>query len=202
MALEAVWAQIRRRHPDVPHVVVTFGAGSIGARPGVLRLGHFAAARWRPASGDASALGELFVGGEGLAEGPVDVLATLLHEAAHGLATTRKIKDTSRAGAYHNERYRKLALEVGLEVERDPQIGWSITLIPEATVDRYAAEVEQLRAAIAHIRDREPARSSTPRSAPTYVCACPRRLRMAPSVFAQAPVVCGACDEPFTELEA
>ena len=38
IALEAVWAEIRRRHPDVPAVIVTVGAGSIGARPGASRV--------------------------------------------------------------------------------------------------------------------------------------------------------------------
>jgi hypothetical protein len=33
-ALDRVWAEIRRRHPDVPAVVITVGAGSIGAPPG------------------------------------------------------------------------------------------------------------------------------------------------------------------------
>lgn len=84
--LEGVWEEIRRRHPDVPAVVVTVGAGSIGAPRGGLKLGHYAAARWRPAVAgeDVPAIAELFTGGEGLARGAVDVLGTLLHEAAHG----------------------------------------------------------------------------------------------------------------------
>ena len=41
-------------------------------------------------------LPEVFVGDEGLARGPADVLGTLLHEAAHALADVRGIKDTSR----------------------------------------------------------------------------------------------------------
>ncbi len=60
--------------------------------PGTLRLGHYAAARWRPATGEAPALAELFIGGEGLALGAVDVLGTLLHEAAHGVVFTRAIQ--------------------------------------------------------------------------------------------------------------
>src|SRR3954454_25158467 len=100
IALEVVWAEIRRRHPDVPPVIVTVGAGSIGAPRGTLRLGHYAHARWRPTTtaGEApAAVAELFIGGEGLAHGAVNVLGTLLHEAAHGVAVTRGVKDTSRA---------------------------------------------------------------------------------------------------------
>jgi hypothetical protein len=38
---------------------------------------------------DRQRLAEVFVGGEGLARRPADVLATLLHEAAHALAQVR-----------------------------------------------------------------------------------------------------------------
>jgi hypothetical protein len=90
-ALEAAWSAIRGRHPELPAVVVVLGAESIGTA-GRLRLGHFAAMRWQPdptgQAGDAAAvrLPEVFIGGEGLARGPVGVLGTLLHEAAHALA--------------------------------------------------------------------------------------------------------------------
>jgi hypothetical protein len=35
-----------------------------------------------------------------------------VHEAAHGLANTRGVKDTSRQGRYHNKRFRALAEEL------------------------------------------------------------------------------------------
>jgi hypothetical protein len=62
----------------------------------------------------------VLVSGEGLQRGPVDVLGTLLHEAAHGLAYARKVSDTSRQGRYHNRRYATLAGELGLEVGPPP----------------------------------------------------------------------------------
>lgn len=74
-ALEQAWADIRARHGEVPAAVVVLGAGSTGAPAGQLRLGHFAAMRWHHQ--DAQ-LPEVFVGGEGLAYGPADVLGTLL----------------------------------------------------------------------------------------------------------------------------
>jgi hypothetical protein len=70
-------------------------------------------------------LPEVFVGGEGLARGPADVLGTLLHEAAHALAHVRGIKDTSRQGRWHNARFKALAEEIGIQVTRDASIGWS-----------------------------------------------------------------------------
>ena len=76
-ALEQVWAGIQRHHREVPLVVVTLGAGSVGVPRGVLKLGHFAADRWTPGGSDSAAVAELFVGGEGLAQLAESVLATL-----------------------------------------------------------------------------------------------------------------------------
>jgi hypothetical protein len=111
-ALDACWAEIRVRHPEVPAAVLITGAGTPGPRGG-MRLGHFAASRWRT-NGEA-ALGEVLVGGEGLARGARDVLATLLHEAADALADQRRIQHTSRQGRYHNQRFKRLAGKLGLD---------------------------------------------------------------------------------------
>jgi hypothetical protein len=96
-ALEQVWAAIRRRHPEVPEVVVVVAAGGEGRR---LRWGHFASGRWQLPAGRRP---EVLVGGEGLRRPAREVLGTLLHEAAHGLADRRGIQDTSRGGRYHCE---------------------------------------------------------------------------------------------------
>ena len=85
------------------------------------------------AAASRPALAEVFVGGEGLALGAVDVLGTLLHEATHALAHVRGVQDTSRQGRYHNRRFRDLAEEIGLDVREVPVIGWSDTHVPEAT---------------------------------------------------------------------
>jgi hypothetical protein len=243
-ALEDAWDAIRARHPELPAAVLIVGSGSQGRARG-LRLGHFAARRWWPAStsedaparaareavhdrldaGDlqgalaasalrvltaaaqlseqvAASLGEVFIAGEGLARDPEDVLATLLHEAAHAIAHERGLTDTSRQGRYHNRRFRQVALELGLHVERHPQLGWTLTTVPEPTVALYAAEIAALdRALTAHrsgelspTEERAPKRNGT-----AAVCDCGRRIRAAPAVLALGPVICGVCRKPFRE---
>ena len=123
-ALEHTWQTIRTRHPDVPDAVLVVASGAEGKR---LNLGHFAPHRWQVNGADRH---EVLVGGEGLQRGPVDVLGTLLHEAAHGLAQAAGIQDTSRQGRYHNRRYATLARELGLEVTSLQPIGWSATTVP------------------------------------------------------------------------
>ena len=133
-SLEQAWTAIRTHHPDVPQVVVILGAGS-EARRGLFKWGHFAAARWQVADSNRP---EVLVSGEGLKRGGRAVLATLLHEAAHGLANTRGVKDTSRQGRWHNRRFAALAGELGLQVEVDPKTGWSQTSLTDQLADRYA----------------------------------------------------------------
>lgn len=148
-ALEYVWSAIQDRHPDVPAVVVTLGAGSIGVPRGTLKLGHFAADRWTAGGADGgSPVAELFVGGEGLSQGAENVLATLLHEATHGLAHARQVQDTSRQGRYHNARFKALGEELGLTITQAPGIGWSGTALAPGTATEYAAELTGLAAAI------------------------------------------------------
>jgi hypothetical protein len=192
-ALERTWQTIRRRHPDVPDAVVVVASGSEGKR---LNLGHFAPHRWQVNGTDRH---EVLVGGEGLHRGPLEVLGTLLHEAAHGLAQTREVQDTSRQGRYHNRRYAHLAGELGLEVTTVKPIGWSATTVPEPTAAAYAGQLEELQAALVLWRRQEHRIGSSTRARNLLACTCPcgRRLRVAKATLAEAPILCGACEEPF-----
>ena len=196
--LERAWAQIRRRHPQVPEVVMAVASGSIGRR-GELKLGHFAERRWTV---DAAERPELFVGGEGLAAGAVEVLGTLLHEAAHGLAATRAIQDTSRQGRYHNRRYATLAGELGLTVQRAGSRGWTATAVPAETTTVYAAVIDDLaRALVLWRRAEHPSGGRRANNLLAAVCGCGRRIRAARSTLAEAPVLCGRCGGPFQPPE-
>lgn len=201
-ALTAAWRAIQDRHPEVPDVVLTLGSGTLGQR-GTLRLGHFAQARWYRTTTDTEPdkpLPELFIGGEGLRRGAEGVLATLLHEAAHGLAATRGIQDTSREGRYHNRRYKTLAEELGLHVDEDGTRGWSATQLTPATQADYATVLDQLADAITTYRRAENPSTPTPKSRNNIVavCQCPRRVRVARAVLSEAPIICGACGGAFT----
>ena len=90
----------------------------------------------------------MLVSGEGLQRGPVDVLGTLLHEAAHGLAYARKVSDTIRKGRYHNRRYATRARELGQAVAHRDPLGWSATRAPEPNAARYAEVLAELAEAL------------------------------------------------------
>lgn len=220
-ALEAAWAAIRVRHPEVPAVVMVLGAGSIG-NSGGLRLGHFAAMRWAnpdqtatPAdqTNDDSAEGEpgndqpagpvrlpeVFVGGEGLVRGAADVLGTLLHEAANALGHVRGIKDTSRQGWWHNAKFKALAEELGIEVTKDPRIGWSPTTIPASTRETYAEVISELGRVLRLHRSVEISGGTEKKpTPPPCVCDCGRKIRVSPTVLSAGPITCGVCGTDFT----
>jgi hypothetical protein len=192
-ALERTWQTIRSRHLDVPEAVLVVASGSEGKR---LNLGHFAPHRWQVAGSDRH---EVLIGGEGLQRGPIDVLGTLLHEAAHGLAQARGVQDTSRQGRYHNRRYATLAVELGLEVASVQPIGWSATTVPDTTAAAYAGPLEDLAAALVLWRRQEHHLGTGPRSRNLLAatCGCGRRIRVAKTTLAEAPILCGLCAQPF-----
>jgi hypothetical protein len=136
----------------------------------------------------------------------------LLHEAVHGIAAARGVRDTSRAGRYHNRRFLAIAEELGLDHpdEPHPSSGFSLVTLTPAAKKRYRAAGERLRKAL-RAHDAATAADS-PRSfrGPAArhgssgggvrvkaVCDCGRNVRVVPSVLAQAPIVCGGCGKPF-----
>jgi hypothetical protein len=196
-SLERTWSTIRRRHPDVPDAVLVVASGSEGKR---VNWGHFAPHRWQVNGSDRH---EVLVGGEGLQRGPTEVLGTLLHEAAHGLAQARGVQDTSRGGRYHNRRYAQLARELGLEVASVKPIGWSATTVPEPTTTAYAGELQELRAALVLWRRHEHRIGAGTRSRNLLAatCGCGRRIRASKATLAEAPILCGLCTQPFEAEE-
>src|SRR5215216_3673491 len=196
-ALEHAWQRIRTRHPELPQAVLVVASGAEGKR---LNLGHFAPHRWLVNGADRH---EVLVGGEGLQRGPLEVLGTLLHEAAHGLAQARGVQDTSRQGRYHNRRYATLAHELGLEVASVQPIGWSATTVPEQTAAAYASQLEDLAAALILWRRHDHRSNPGPRSRNLLAasCGCGRRIRVAKTTLVEAPILCGACAQPFAPAD-
>jgi curved DNA-binding protein CbpA len=192
--LEDSWLEIRRRHPEIPAVVIIIASGSDGKQT---RLGHHAPGRWNVAGQQRA---EIMISGEGLRRTAREVLGTLLHEAAHALADARGIQDTSRQGRYHNTRYAQLARELGLDVAQDPKIGWSITTVPVHTATIYADQVRALHEAMTLWRQTERPNSGTQRRSTNLIaasCDCDRSIRVAASTLAAAPITCEACHGHF-----
>ena len=204
--LEDNWHVIRARHPQIPPVVIIIASGTSGRDA---KWGHFAPQRWNV---DATGtLAEILISGEGLHRDPRAVLGTLLHEAAHALAAARGIKDTSRQHRYHNHQFKILAEELGLAVDHDQRIGWSLTIVPDPTAEIYAGWLVKLHAALTLWRHTEykgtagngdgNGNGNGTSSLLAAACPCGQSIRIAATTLAAAPVICGACAGGFTPKE-
>jgi hypothetical protein len=195
-ALEWAWKAIQSRHPELPDVVLTVASGGRHRK-----LGHFSPRRWEVL--DEGERPEVLIGAEGLKRFATDVLGTLLHEAAHGLAHVRGIRDTSRRGHYHNGRYRELAMELGLEVIEHESAGWSLTSVPIGTTVEYAATLEDLTKAMQLYRHPERPVPKGRNFVPAD-CGCGRRIRVAKTELRPSlpAIVCEGCGEPFRQADA
>ena len=192
--LEDTWLEIRRWHPEIPPAVIIIASGTGGKQT---RLGHHAPGRWNVAGEQRT---EIMISGEGLRRSSAEVLGTLLHEAAHALAHARGIKDTSRQGRYHNKHFKTCAEELGLTVTHDDRHGWSASTITPVTQTAYARQLDALTEAMTLWRHGETITGATPRRNTNLIaatCPCGRRIRVAASTLAEAPIICLACGGKF-----
>jgi hypothetical protein len=141
--LEEVWESLRVNTPDLPAAVLVLASGTEDVT--TPRFGHWAASRWR-VDDIGTRRAEVLIAGEALDHGAEQVFATLLHEAAHGLAQARGIKDTSRQGRYHNLHFKQHAEELGLEVRKGSTHGFCQTFLSDATKTLWADQLEALDA--------------------------------------------------------
>ena len=192
--LEDIWLVIRRRHPEIPAVVIILASGTETRQP---RWGHFASGRWYVEHDERA---EVMISGEALRLTPAEVLAVILHEAAHALAHARGIKDTSRQGRYHNKHFKIHAEELGLAVEHDQHNGWSASKITGHAEHAYEGQLPVLAEAMTLWRRSETTAGPGTRRNTNLIaaaCSCGRSIRVAASTLAEAPITCQACDGDF-----
>jgi hypothetical protein len=193
-ALEASWSAIRANHKEVPAVVIIVGSGTATKHA---KYGHFAPVRWQHGE---QRLAEVLISGEGLKRPVEEVFTTLLHEAAHALADVREIKDTSRQGRWHNQKFAQLAGELGLDTTKDPKIGWSPCTLRKETATTYNSVLTDLKKALIAYRHPEAigtGKEKNSNNALACACQCPRRIRVAKAVLELGEITCGVCDSTF-----
>ncbi|MGH9189806.1 MAG: hypothetical protein ACRD0Q_07215 [Acidimicrobiales bacterium] len=214
-ACEAAWSAIQARHPGVPDAVIVLGSGVERGR--LVKLGHWWGGQWRVGAEERS---EVLLAGEALHLPAEAVFEVLLHEAAHGLNAARGVRDASRGGRYHNANFRAAATEIGLRARRLDPYGWARTVLTPATAAQYAEPIAGIAAQMRLARDLPAERGTGLEGSgsegvgvgadgsagrdrakqPAAECSCEpgRKLRMAPSVLARGPVICGLCGTEFS----
>jgi len=63
------------------------------------------------------------------------VITTLLHEMCHLYNIQKGVQDTSRGGTYHNAKFKEVAEQSGLIVEKSEKYGYCITKPSQALID-------------------------------------------------------------------
>ncbi|WP_394884955.1 SprT-like domain-containing protein [Clostridium butyricum] len=72
---------------------------------------------------------EIAIIGEYINLGMNSVLSTLLHEMVHLYCLNNNINETSRNNTYHNKKFKEIAEDHGLIIERADRIGWSLSTL-------------------------------------------------------------------------
>lgn len=102
--------------------------------------GHVTCSKvWKSKYDEESGKYELNMGAGTIARPIEETVSTMLHEMVHIYNLMHDIQDCSRNNTYHNKKFKTKAEEVGLVIDHDPRIGWSITS-PSDELVLYIAE--------------------------------------------------------------
>jgi hypothetical protein len=213
LVLNSTWRTIQANHPDVPDVFLVVKSTGRSGRRGSTTLGHYSYSEWAIEETQAP---EVMISGECFKGGPEQVLQTLLHEAAHGLAHVREVKDCSRQNRYHNKRFKNLAEEMGLEwptlvdtqmglfsgfpYPPDERIGYSSVRLTQETIAAYDDDLKALGTLQVCTGQRQAARITPGPKRILTGCGC-REITFGHTQWGVvAPLVCGTCEGGYKRL--
>ena len=149
--LNDVWKAIRKNNPDVPETFIVLQQSGSNGR-GSTTFGHYMYGGWNVSKKNIS---EVMISGECMSLGAEGILETLIHEAVHGVAHVRELKDTSRQNRYHNKVFKALAEELTLAWAKDEEgkdhkpctrRGYSAVQVTPETLEVYSEELKALEA--------------------------------------------------------
>lgn len=161
---------IRETHPDVPTGIALTIENGRGKTHG-----HFHANQWEDVDSAGSKLGkrhELTMASDSLNRGAEHVLTTLIHEAGHALAKNTGVKDTSRQGRYHGDKFRTIAEGMGLECTKDSKIGTRTTGLNTWAKSHYAPTLAKLEAVLTTYRVPTAEKEKAPKTTIRVQCGC------------------------------
>jgi hypothetical protein len=122
--------------------------------------------------------------------------STLIHEMVHLLNLQNKVQDTSRSGKYHNKKFKEVAEQHGLIIDKDAKYGWCITKLTDEAAD-WIKSVYNNEQGFELFRSKLPKiKPSSSSSSRKYVChGCGAIIRATKEVR----VTCTDCELEFEE---
>jgi len=139
---------------------------------------------------------EVTICAESLARLINEIMATLTHEMVHLFCYYAEIKDVGKDGRYHNRKFKEQAEAVGLLVDKDMRLGWSLTSLGPDLAE-YVSGLNIKDEVFAVFRVDNPERPKQPTKMKLWTCGC-TRVRCAVELKA----TCHACGENFIRPEA
>jgi hypothetical protein len=193
--LERAWAAIRRRHPDVPEVVMVMASGS---ERRALKLGHFAALRWEVDGTDhhevmvgerACAAARLTCSGLCCTKPPTLWPCPRHRRHFSGRSLPQRPVPAAGRGARpggHQGRHHRLV--------RDVSTRGAGRLVRSVIDDLATALVLWRRVELA-------GGAKTTKNLLACTCDCGRKIRVARGTLEEASIICGRCGGTFTPDE-
>lgn len=203
--LEVAWQNVRDIHPDVRDAIMV-----VYLHPKNDRRGHWAPESWTVAGDDKEDgqpeqdhIDEVHISSHILSQGGRSIMETIVHEAVHSTARSRKVKDVSRQGRWHNRRFARIAEEFGLTVERDAKIGHRTPDLTDEASKTYSESVMWLNDATGNLFQSPQLKDKPTKPANTVKLVCPtcgRYFRIGRKQFEGGPVGCLPCGVEFEEI--
>lgn len=123
------------------------------------------------------------------------VVGTLLHEMVHLYNLQKGIQDTSRGGKYHNKKFKEIAEQHGLHIEKDSTYGWTITTLNDEGQE-FVKSFADFKFELFRKKLPKIGKTASKQSSRKYVCPCCGTIIRATK---EVHVVCGDCDCEFEE---
>jgi hypothetical protein len=199
--IEAAWGELQSLIPKLPSAIIVIFSASERQR----KKGHFAYSSWRYRKDKGAH--EIGVS-PALFQKPKELLATLLHEAAHALLYQRNPQGGGGCTGpyYHRKDFRDACAELGLKAEfHNTRYGWHITGWPETGIPRrYQRVLDSLKKLPAGpAKPRVIPRKLCPTPAPGHLrltCQCqpdPRKIYASKAVISKGAILCQECGASF-----
>lgn len=123
-----------------------------------------------------------------------EVCATLLHEMVHLWNLQNGVQDCSRGGMYHNKKFKQVAEDHGLLIDKHDKYGWTITKLNE-DADKFIDGLNEPGFGL-HRSKIPKVKSSSSSSSRKYVCpGCGLIIRATKEVN----IMCGDCNLTLEE---
>lgn len=137
---------------------------------------------------------EINICAEHLARPFEEVAGTMLHEMVHLRNLQNGVKDNSRGGTYHNNKFKEAAEAHGLIVEETEKYGWAKTKLTEEAKEEVAYFMDFIGRKSFDIfrkaEQKEEKKSGGKSSSRKYVCPCCGAIIRATK---EVKVCCGEC---------